>query len=76
MQRWPDLAEHIRGAPTLILPRTVVRPLFDVERDYILGALALNHGNRTRTAQQLAIALATLNRKLRQYARRHDTPPG
>jgi two-component system, NtrC family, response regulator HydG len=71
-----DLPDHIRGAPTLVLTRSVVRPLFDVERDYILGALALNHGNRTRTAQQLAIALATLNRKLTQYARRHDTPPG
>lgn len=70
------LPDHIRGAPTLVLSRSVVRPLFDIERDYILGALAMNHGNRTRTAQQLAIALATLNRKLRRYERRHDTRPG
>lgn len=71
-----DLPEHIRAAPTLVLSSTVVRPLLDMERDYILGALAMNDGNRTRTARQLAIGVATLNRKLRRYGRRHDTPPG
>jgi two-component system response regulator HydG len=44
-----------------------VRPLEEVERDYILGALELNGGNRTHTAQQLHIGSATLYRKLKSY---------
>jgi two-component system, NtrC family, response regulator HydG len=45
-----------------------VRPLRDVERDYILSVLQRNGGNRTQTAEQLRIAAATLFRKLKQYA--------
>ena len=37
-----------------------VRPLRDVERDYILSVLQRNGGNRTQTAEQLRIAAATL----------------
>jgi DNA-binding NtrC family response regulator len=45
-----------------------VRPLCDVERQYILAVLQRNGGNRTQTAEQLRIAAATLFRKLKQYA--------
>jgi len=44
-----------------------VRPLRDIEQEYILAALAANSGNQTRTAEQLQIGLATLYRKLKSY---------
>ena len=44
-----------------------VRPLRDVEREYILAALERNNGNRTLTAEQLEIGPATLFRKLKRY---------
>jgi two-component system response regulator HydG len=47
---------------------SAVRPLCDVEREYILAVLQRNGGNRTQTAEQLRIAAATLFRKLKQYA--------
>jgi two-component system, NtrC family, response regulator HydG len=43
------------------------RSLADVEREYILAVLAANHGNRAKTAAQLAISSATLYRKLAAY---------
>jgi DNA-binding NtrC family response regulator len=50
-------------------PRVVgpVRPLHEIEREYILAALASNSGNQTRTAEQLQIGVATLYRKLKLY---------
>jgi DNA-binding NtrC family response regulator len=48
-----------------------VRPLREIEREYILAALERNHGNRTLTAQQLKIGPATLFRKLKEYADGH-----
>jgi two-component system response regulator HydG len=44
-----------------------VRPLREIEKEYILAALSANHGNQTRTAEQLQIGLATLYRKLKSY---------
>ena len=44
-----------------------VRPLDEVEKEYILAALSLNGGNQTRTAEQLKIGSATLYRKLKSY---------
>jgi transcriptional regulator with PAS, ATPase and Fis domain len=44
-----------------------VRPLHEIEREYILAALASNSGNQTRTAEQLQIGVATLYRKLKLY---------
>jgi two-component system, NtrC family, response regulator HydG len=46
-----------------------VRPLEDIERDYILSALEQNGGNQTQTAVQLKIGSATLYRKLKSYGR-------
>jgi two-component system, NtrC family, response regulator HydG len=45
-----------------------VRPLVEVEKEYILAALALNGGNQTRTAEQLQIGSSTLYRKLKTTA--------
>jgi two-component system response regulator HydG len=63
-----DLPEEVRAAfPTPIATSGAVRPLAQIERDYILAALELNGGNQTHTAQQLAIGSATLYRKLKSY---------
>ncbi len=51
------------GAPA----PTEVRPLAEVEREYILAVVKANGGNRARAAEQLAIGTATLYRKLKQY---------
>ncbi|HWO25014.1 MAG TPA: sigma-54-dependent Fis family transcriptional regulator [Kofleriaceae bacterium] len=62
-----DLPEEIRNT----LPRPAasggVRPLSDIEKEYIVAALELNDGNQTRTAEQLHIGSATLYRKLKSY---------
>ncbi len=63
-----DLPEEIRQAfPKPVPLGELVHPLKDVEREYILAALQLNHGNQTRTARQLQIGSATLYRKLKKY---------
>ena len=62
-----DLPEEIRRAPPETAVRGAVRPLDEVEKDYIVAALALNGGNQTRTAAQLHIGSATLYRKLKSY---------
>jgi DNA-binding NtrC family response regulator len=56
------------GGPQLA--RGPVRPLRDVEREYIQYALRQSDDNYTRTARQLGIALSTLKRKLRNYGMR------
>jgi two-component system response regulator HydG len=63
-----DLPEEIRQAvPTPLATRGKVRPLDEVEKEYILSALEFNGGNQTHTAQQLRIGSATLYRKLKSY---------
>jgi DNA-binding NtrC family response regulator len=73
-----DLPEEVGLAlPAVDLPDEV-RPLDEVERDYIRAVLAANGGNRARAAQQLGIGSATLYRKLKQYetpARRRAARP-
>jgi two-component system response regulator HydG len=62
-----DLPEEVRRT----LPRAAasegVRPLDQVEKEYIIAVLELNDGNQTRTAEQLHIGSATLYRKLKSY---------
>jgi transcriptional regulator with PAS, ATPase and Fis domain len=75
-----DLPAEIRQAvPEPIALPGMVRPLAEVEKDYILAALQLNDGNQTRTAKQLQIGSATLYRKLKSYGlirgRRAGGPP-
>jgi transcriptional regulator of acetoin/glycerol metabolism len=63
-----DLPDEIRGSNALPVPtKGPVRPLEEVEKDYILAALELNDGNQKRTAEQLKIGYATLYRKLKKY---------
>jgi len=79
-----DLPEEIRQAfPKPVATVGKVHSLAEIEKDYILAALALNAGNQTRTAQQLQIGAATLYRKLKSYGltgrkpgEGSDVPPG
>jgi two-component system response regulator HydG len=63
-----DLPEEVRQAPIdPVVSLHEVRPLEEIERAYILAAMQINEGNRTRTAEQLGIGSATLYRKLKAY---------
>jgi DNA-binding NtrC family response regulator len=62
-----DLPDEVRHHQALVITSEHVRPLRDIEREYILAALERNHGSRTLTAEQLCIGLATLRRKLKRY---------
>ena len=56
-----DLPEDVRRAlPVPIVLRGCVRPLDEIQKEYILAALALNDGNQSRTAKELKIGSATL----------------
>jgi transcriptional regulator with PAS, ATPase and Fis domain len=63
-----DLPEEIRQTfPKPVATMGAVRPLNEIEKNYILSVLELNGGNQTRTAEQLRIGSATLYRKLKSY---------
>jgi DNA-binding NtrC family response regulator len=63
-----DLPEEIRSAmPRPVASMGSVQSLDEVDKKYILAALALNGGNQTQTARQLKIGAATLYRKLKSY---------
>jgi DNA-binding NtrC family response regulator len=63
-----DLPEEVRQAVRKpVATPGAVRPLDEIEKDYILAVLSLNGGNQTRTAVQLNIGSATLYRKLKSY---------
>ena len=65
-----DLPEEVRAAlPQPNVAAAAVRPLAEIEKQYILATLALNGGNQTRAAEQLQIGSATLYRKLKSYGR-------
>ena len=65
-----DLPEELRPAMPRLAPSDgPVRPLSEIEKEYILAALAANGGNQTHTAEQLKIGSATLYRKLKSYGR-------
>jgi DNA-binding NtrC family response regulator len=63
-----DLPEEVRQVVAKPVAVTgAVRPLEEIEREYILAALEANGGNQTHTAAQLHIGAATLYRKLKRY---------
>jgi DNA-binding NtrC family response regulator len=66
-----DLPEEVRAAlPSAHALPGRVKTLEEVEREYITAALNANEGNRTRTAAQLKIGIATLHRKIKEYGLR------
>ena len=63
-----DLPEEVRvAAAGPVATDGAVRPLADIEKEYILASLEINDGNQTQTAKQLQIGSATLYRKLKRY---------
>jgi DNA-binding NtrC family response regulator len=62
-----DLPEDVRQALPVPTAASGVRRLAEIEREYILAALARCGGNQTRTAAELGIGPSTLYRKLKQY---------
>ncbi len=62
-----DLPEEVGLAIPSAYALGDVRPLEDVERDYILAVVRANQGNKPMAADQLKIGIATLYRKLKQY---------
>ncbi|MFT3914921.1 MAG: sigma 54-interacting transcriptional regulator [Anaeromyxobacteraceae bacterium] len=62
-----DLPEELRHAAPVAQVRGGVRPLEQVEREAILGAMRATKGNKHEAAEALGIGLATLYRKLKAY---------
>jgi DNA-binding NtrC family response regulator len=62
-----DLPAEIGLAVPTTFAAGDVRPLDEVERDYILAVLRSTDGNRARAAEKLGIGAATLYRKLKRY---------
>jgi two-component system, NtrC family, response regulator HydG len=62
-----DLPEELSLTIPVAFAPGEVRPLEDVERDYILAVLRANDGNKAKAAEQLKIGTATLYRKIKRY---------
>jgi len=62
-----DLPAEIGLASPVTVAPGDVRPLDEIERDYILAVLRSTGGNRAQAAAKLGIGAATLYRKLRRY---------
>ncbi len=73
------LPEHLRRLPTTITPShptqpmmkssgsAPLRPLVEIEKEYILKAYGRLNSNKAKTAKALGIGINTLRRKLKQY---------
>ncbi|MGH9160889.1 MAG: sigma-54 interaction domain-containing protein, partial [Vicinamibacteraceae bacterium] len=69
-----DLPPTIRRVDTPAMPDDgQLRPLADIEQEYILFVLRQCHGNKTRAARALHICQDTLHRKLKRYRQRELT---
>jgi DNA-binding NtrC family response regulator len=62
-----DLPPEVGLAVLDAVDATDVRPLADVERDYIRSVLRAVDGNRAQAAAKLGIGEATLYRKIKRY---------
>jgi two-component system, NtrC family, response regulator HydG len=62
-----DLPEQVGLDPLSIVTPTDIRPLEEIERDYIMAVMRAVSGNKARAAEQLGIGPATLYRKLKRY---------
>lgn len=63
-----DLPEEVRqSVPKALSVDGAVRPLDQIEKEYILAVLELSGGNQTKAAHMLHIGSATLYRKLKSY---------
>ena len=64
-----DLPGEVGLAVSDAIAATDVRPLAEVEREYIKSALRAVGGNRSQAAQKLGIGEATLYRKIKQFGK-------
>jgi len=73
-----DLPPALSGAqpPSPLARLAEPLTLADIERQAILGALERHGGNHRRTAAELGIGLRTLWRRLKEYGRVAEEPPG
>jgi len=62
-----DLPNELRTQSLKPVVSENIRPLGEIERDYILGVLRAVGDNKVQAATQLDIGLATLYRKLKEY---------
>jgi DNA-binding NtrC family response regulator len=62
-----DLPGEVGLAVPDAIAATDVRPLAEVERDYIKSVLRAVGGNRSQAAQKLGIGEATLYREIKQF---------
>jgi two-component system, NtrC family, response regulator HydG len=62
-----DLPVDVGLAPPATVAPGEIRPLDEVERDYILAVLRATGGNRAQAAARLGIGAATLYRRLKNY---------
>ncbi len=64
-----DLPPELRSAVPAVgsVETGALRPLEEIEKDYILAVLEVKAGNRTQAALTLGIGAATLQRKLKSY---------
>ena len=62
-----DLPPEIGLAVPSTVTTSEIKPLAEIERDYIGAVLRAVDGNRTQAAAKLGIGSATLYRKLKQY---------
>jgi len=62
-----DLPSELRDVVLEPSPLGRIRPLDEVERDYILGVMRAVGDNKVQAAAELNIGLATLYRKLKDY---------
>ncbi|MBI5443215.1 MAG: sigma-54-dependent Fis family transcriptional regulator [Deltaproteobacteria bacterium] len=68
-----DLPEELRSGLATPSVSGRIRPLAEIEREYILAAVRAAGGNKTRAAAELKLGAATLFRKLKEYE--EDTNP-
>ena len=66
-----DLPEQLQAVKSIAVSADDIRPLREIEREYIQAVLSKLHGNKRLTAERLKIAGTTLYRKMRQYDRLH-----
>jgi two-component system response regulator HydG len=66
-----DLPDHLQGGRAAASADDEIRPLREIERDYIQTVLARLRGNKRLAAARLKIAGTTLYRKMREYERPH-----
>jgi two-component system, NtrC family, response regulator HydG len=62
-----DLPCELRALALKPVVSECIRPLEEIERDYILGVLHALNDNKAQAATELNIGLATLYRKLKDY---------